>query len=29
MLTIDASALLVPPRPFTDDELTDVIAVVI
>jgi hypothetical protein len=29
MLTIDASALLVPPRPFTDDELTDVIAAVI
>ena len=29
MLTIDASALLVPPCPFTDDELTDVIAAVI
>jgi hypothetical protein len=29
MLTIDARALLVPPRPFTDDELTDLIAAVI
>jgi hypothetical protein len=29
VLTIDARALLVPPRPFTDDELTDVIAAVI
>jgi hypothetical protein len=29
MLTIDARALLTPPRPFTDDELTDLIAAVI
>ncbi len=29
MLTIDAKALLDPPRPFTDDELTDLIAAVI
>jgi hypothetical protein len=29
MLTIDAKALLAPPRPFTDDELTDLIAAVI
>lgn len=29
MLTIDARALLDPPRPFTDDELTELIAVVI
>ncbi len=29
MLTIDARALLAPPRPFTDDELTDLIAAVI
>jgi hypothetical protein len=29
MLTIDASALLVPPHPFTDDELTDLIAAVV
>jgi hypothetical protein len=29
MLTTDAKALLAPPRPFTDDELTDLIAAVI
>jgi hypothetical protein len=29
MLTIDAKALLSPPRPFTDDELTDLIAAVV
>ena len=29
MLTIDARALLDPPRPFTDDELTELIAKVI
>ena len=29
MLTIDARALLDPPRPFTDDELTELIAAVI
>ncbi len=29
MLTIDAKALLAPPRPFTDDELTDLIAAVV
>ncbi len=29
MLTIDARALLAPPRPFTDDELTELIATVI
>jgi hypothetical protein len=29
MLTIDARALLEPPRPFTDDELTELIAKVI
>jgi hypothetical protein len=29
MLTIDAKALLAPLRPFTDDELTDLIAAVI
>src|SRR5579875_1526862 len=29
MLTIDARALLAPPRPFTDDELTELIAAVI
>jgi hypothetical protein len=29
MLTIDAQAVLVPPRPFTDDELTDLIAAVV
>jgi hypothetical protein len=29
MLTIDAKALLAPPHPFTDDELTDLIAAVI
>jgi len=29
MLTIDARALLDPPRPFTDDELTELIATVI
>ena len=29
MLTIDVTALLDPPRPFTDDELTDLIAAVI
>jgi hypothetical protein len=29
MLTIDAKALLAPPRPFTDDELTELIAAVI
>jgi hypothetical protein len=29
MLTIDAKALLAPPRSFTDDELTDLIAAVI
>ena len=29
MLTIDARALLTPPRPFTDDELTDLIATVV
>jgi hypothetical protein len=29
MLTIDAKALLAPPRPFTHDELTDLIAAVI
>jgi hypothetical protein len=29
MLTIDAKALLDPPHPFTDDELTDLIAAVI
>ena len=29
MLTIDARALLDPPRPFTDDELTELIAEVI
>jgi hypothetical protein len=29
MLTIDARAMLDPPRPFTDDELTDLIAAVI
>jgi hypothetical protein len=29
VLTIDARALLEPPRPFTDDELTELIAVVI
>lgn len=29
MLTIDARALLEPPRPFTDDELTELIATVI
>jgi len=29
MLTIDARALLDPPRPFTDNELTDLIAAVI
>lgn len=29
MLTIDARAILDPPRPFTDDELTELIAEVI
>lgn len=29
MLTIDARALLEPPRPFTDNELTDLIATVV
>jgi hypothetical protein len=29
MLTIDAKALLAPPRPFTDDELTELIAAVV
>jgi hypothetical protein len=29
MLTIDAKALLDPPRPFTDDEITDLIAAVV
>jgi len=29
MLTIDARALLDPPHPFTDDELTELIAAVI
>jgi hypothetical protein len=29
MLTIDAKAVLVPPRTFTDEELTDVMAAVI
>lgn len=29
MLTIDARALLDPPRPFTDDELTELISAVI
>ena len=29
MLTIDATATLVPPRPLTDDELTDLIAAVV
>ncbi|HEY6280138.1 MAG TPA: hypothetical protein VIX86_27930 [Streptosporangiaceae bacterium] len=29
MLTMDARALLDPPRPFTDDELTELIAAVI
>lgn len=29
MLTIDAKALLDPPRPFTDDELSDLIAAVV
>jgi hypothetical protein len=29
MLTLDARALLDPPRPFTDDELTDLIAAVV
>jgi hypothetical protein len=29
MLTIDARALLDPPRPFTDDELTELIAAVV
>lgn len=29
MLTINARALLDPPRPFTDDELTELIAAVI
>jgi hypothetical protein len=29
MLTIDAKASLEPPRPFTDDELTELIAAVI
>jgi hypothetical protein len=29
MLTIDAKASLDPPRPFTDDELTELIAAVI
>lgn len=29
MLTIDAKALLDPPRPFTDDELTGLIAKVV
>jgi hypothetical protein len=29
MLTVDATATLVPPRPLTDDELTDLVAEVI
>lgn len=29
MLTVDARALLDPPRPFTDDEITELIAAVI
>jgi hypothetical protein len=29
MLTIDATATLAPPRPLTDDELTDLIAAVV
>lgn len=29
MLTVDATATLVPSRPFTDDELTDLIAAVV